>query len=172
MKSAIIENLKHLLADRTEKEVLPFSLLPCGITRGAITEISGTGKTEFVLHFLKENPELKIAWIEKSFSAYPFAFLQKEIDLKRILFIDGQKDLDWCVYQALRSQAFQSVVVYCENLSLKSLRRIQLHSEKSLASTIWLTDEPKSAWPVSLRLHVERGDKGELRPTVLKRRPH
>lgn len=169
MKSAVLEKLKHLVASKTTREVLPFSLVPCGIARGAITEISGRGKTEFVLKFLKENSELQVAWIERTFSAYPFAFLQNEVDLRRVLFIEGEQELDWCVYQVLRTQAFHAVVVYAPELELNSLRRIQLQSEKSLAVTLWLTNEPKGAWPVHLRLSVER-DEGLLRATVLKQR--
>ena len=169
MKSALLEKLKHLVSGKTERETYPFSLLPTGIPKGSITEVSGVGKTELVLQFLKENSELRVAWIEKTFSAYPFAFLQSEIDLKRILFMDGQKDLDWCVYQALRAQVFQAVIVYSPDIELNSLRRIQLQSEKALASTIWLTNEPKGAWPVSLRLQVHKDEDG-IHTTLLKRR--
>lgn len=169
MKNSVLEQLKHLVARRTEKESVAFSLLPSGIPKGAITEISGQGKTEFVLHFLKENPQLITAWVEKNFSAYPFAFSQHGVNLDRVLFIEGESSLDWCVYQALRTTRIQVVVMYCEKLHLKSLRRIQLQSEKSQAITFWLTDEPKEAWPVALRLTVER-DGEHLTPHILKQR--
>ena len=169
MRDAALEKLKQLVSAKTERTVVPCSLVPSGIPQGAITEISGHGKTEFVLNFLRENNEHYVAWIEKNFSAYPFGFLQKEIDLGRVLFMEGQKELDWCVYQALRAQVFQTVVVYCDHLDLKSLRRIQLQSEKSLACTLWLTTEPKQAWPVHLRLSIERNENG-LSATTLKQR--
>ena len=164
-----LEKLKSLVSAKTERECVPFSLLERGLPRGAITEISGHGKTEVVLQFLRENPGLGVAWVEKTFSAHPFGFLQKEIDLARVLFMEGGRELDWCVYQALRAQVFQAVVVYCDRLDLKALRRIQLQSEKSLACTLWLTSEPQNAWPVHLRIHVERTD-GGLNATVLKQR--
>jgi hypothetical protein len=170
MKTAIIEKLRHLVGSKTERELIPFSLLPHGVPKGAITEISGKGKTEFVLQFLKENSELKVVWIERNFSAYPFGFLQREVDLDRFLFIEGAKDLDWCVYQALRTSVFQAVIVYSEDIGLNSLRRIQLQSEKSLAATLWLTDQPKNAWPVHLRIAIEREEGEVLRATILKQR--
>ena len=169
MKSAVLEQLKSLVARKQQREHLPFSLMESGIPRGAITEISGQGKTEFVLTFLREHPTLITAWVEKKFSAYPFAFSQQGIDLRRVLFIEGEKNLDWCVYQALRTSRVQAVVVYAESIELKSLRRIQLQAEKSQAVAFWLTDGPKEAWPVALRLHVERENQ-VLKPQILKQR--
>ncbi len=169
MKSSVLEQLKNLVARKTEREHLPFSQLPAGVPKGAITEISGLGKTEFVLDFLKEHPQLITAWVERKFSAYPFAFAQKGLDLNRVLFVEGEKNLDWCVYQALRTTRIQAVVVYAEDIHLKSLRRIQLQSEKSQAVTFWLTDAPKEAWPVALRLTVERQG-STLTPSILKQR--
>ena len=166
---AVLAQLKQLVDTRTEKSTVAFSLLPSGLPQGAITEISGHGKTEFVLQFLREQPDLGVAWIEKNFSAYPFGFLQQQINLDRVLFMEGQREIDWCIYQALRAQVFQVVVVYCDQLDLKSLRRIQLQSEKSLACTLWLTDEPKQAWPVHLRIRIERSPDGP-QPTILKQR--
>jgi hypothetical protein len=169
MKSAIIEKLRSLVGTKTERELIPFSLLSHGIPKGAITEISGKGKTEFVLQFLKENPEIRVAWIERNFSAYPFGFLQREVSLDRFLFIEGERDLDWCVYQALRTSVFQAVIVYSEHMELNSLRRIQLQSEKALSATLWLTNEPKDAWPVHLRIAIEKENE-EICATILKQR--
>jgi len=169
MKSATLEQLKQLVQTKTQARTIPFSLLASGLPCGAITEISGFGKTEFVLQFLKENKDFKIAWIEKNFSAYPFGFLQKEIDLNRVLFIEGHEDVDWCAYQVLRAQVFQSVVLYADDLELNALRRIQLESEKSQAVTVWLTNEVKTAWPISLRLAVEKGASA-LQVNVVKQR--
>lgn len=169
VKSAVLTHLKSLIAPKTHREILPFSLLPVGIPKGAITEISGQGKTEFVLHFLKQYPQHMTAWVEKRFSAYPFAFAQYGVNMGHVLFIEGESSLDWCVYQALRTTRIQTVVIYADDIHLKSLRRIQLQSEKSQAVTFWLTDSPKEAWPVALRLVLNRDPAG-FHTRILKQR--
>lgn len=169
MEPSIIEKLRQLVAPPVARETFTFGLLPEGIPIGAITEISGRGKTEFVVRFLAEHPEFTVAWLEKSFSAYPFAFLQQNIDLKKILFLEGSREIEWCIYQSLRSQSFDVVVSYCEEMSLRSLRRIQLQAEKSHSAFLWLTDGPKNSWPVYQRVAVCR-ENGKLVPVVLKMR--
>ncbi len=169
METSALEKLRQLVASPVVRETFTFSLLSDGVPIGAITEISGRGKTEFAVRFLAEHPEFTVAWIEKSFSAYPFAFLQKNMDLKKILFLEGASDIDWCIYQSLRSQSFDIVVSYCEDIGLRSLRRIQLQAEKSRSAFLWLTDGPKTSWPVYQRVAVHR-NAGTIIPTVLKNR--
>lgn len=169
MQSSIIEKLRQLVAPPVARETFTFCLLPEGIPIGAITEVSGRGKTEFIVKFLAEHPEFTVAWIEKSFSVYPFSFLQQNIDLKKILFLEGASEIEWCIYQSLRSQAFDVVVSYCEDISLRSLRRIQLQAEKSRSAFLWLTDGPKNSWPVYQRVAVSR-EAGTLLPVILKMR--
>lgn len=169
MKNTVLDQLKSLISKKTDREVLPFRLLDCGIPKGAITEISGHGKTQFVLSFLTEHKDLKVAWIEKNFSVNPFGFLQNQVELNRIVFIEANEDLEWSIYQTLRTQSLEVVVIYAEDIPLRTLRRIQLQSEKAQAVTFWLTNKPKDAWPVSLRLNVSRQDQ-EIKADVLKQR--
>jgi len=155
-----LDELRSLLHTKIRKEAVGFSLLPSGIPKGAITSISGVGKTEFVLQLLSEQPDLKVAWIEDSFSIFPFGFVQRKIKLDRILFVDAGKDLFWATLEALRSQTFTVVVFYGETSDLSLLRRVQLETEKSNAMTLWLSPEPPALWPVSLQLQVQKRRNG------------
>jgi hypothetical protein len=169
MKALNLEELKALVQRRTAKEVFACTSLPCGIPKGAITEISGAGKTEFALKLLAEHPELKVAWLEKSFSAYPFAFLQRKVALNRVLFVEAGEQVNWVTLQVLRAQLFSVVVVYSDSFDLKTLRRIQIASEKAQVSTIWLSNHPQNAWPISLQVKVQRESEG-ISSTIIKQR--
>lgn len=156
-KALSLEELKRLLQVK-EKENLSCSLLESGIPKGVITEITGTGKTEFVLAFLREHPTLRVAWIEENFSVYPFGFMQRNVSLDRILFVEsGTSDTLWSVLQVLKSQIFSVVVVYAENLDLMALRKIQLASEKSGSATLWLTAKSRALWPVRRHVRIRGG---------------
>lgn len=166
------DELKALLQPRVQRERWSCSFLPSGLPKGAITEISGSGKTELTLRFLAENPELKVAWVEGTFCVYPFAFLQRQVSLDRVLFVEGGKETSWCVLQLLKSQTFAVVVVYVEKCELANLRRWQLTAEKSQAAVIWLSPRPQRLWPVSLQIstHRQSGQEEELQVSILRQR--
>jgi hypothetical protein len=170
MRAAVsLEELRALVQTKTQKEYISCSLLSSGIPVGAITEISGHGKTEFVLKILSENKEKKVAWVEENFSVFPFGFMQRRIDLNRVLFVEAAKDLDWVCVQILRAQIFGIVVIYTEDIELNQLRRIQLASEKSGVATLWLTHMARALWPVSLQIQVSKSDQ-QLGAHVLRQR--
>ncbi len=169
MAALSIAQLREMIGTKTSKEFFAFASLTNGLPKGAITEISGAGKTEFVLQFLKEQTELKIAWIESQLSIFPFAFEQRGVSLERVLFVEGGEQSNWVALQVLKSQAFQVVVLYEEECELKTLRRMQIAAEKSAASLIWLTSKPQDAWPVGLQIKVTKRN-GEIRPNILRER--
>ncbi len=161
------------------RETWPSSLLPSGIPRGAISAVTGPGKTEFVTRFLAENPALKVAWVEEKFSVYPGAISQRRGGLERILFAESGRDSLWALLQILRSQLF-NVVVFSSTPSTmgetgqafyrdeRTLRGLQLSAEKSSAAMLMILDEPVGAWPVSLQLQT-RGSP-ELQVDILRQR--
>jgi hypothetical protein len=160
-------------------------MLEQGIPRGALTEISGPGKTEFLVRFLSEHPSLKVAWVESQLSVYPYAIFQRKGHLRRILFAEAGSNSLWTLMQILRSQVFGIIVFSSTTTTLpnkgagggagqescqvdfeeRTLRAMQLSAEKSQAAMIFLRDEPGDSWPVSLQIRVERA-----RVEVLKRR--
>ncbi len=139
------------------------------LPKGAITQISGHGKTEFVVQWIAEHSDLRVAWIEDGISIFPYGFLQRRVSLHRVLFIEAESHFNWVVLEILRSQTFPVVVVYVENLELKVLRRIQLASEKCDITTLWLSKEPRGFFPISLQLQIVKSDSG-LKTNVLRQR--
>ena len=104
--------------------------------------------------FLSENPKLKIAWIEDELTIYPCAFLQRSVDLDRVLFTEANNDAIWATLQALRSGLFQVVIMSAPWKDEKIIRRLQLTTEKSGSSLIILSDQLRKSWPISLQLQI------------------
>src|SRR3954469_9309864 len=93
-----VQELRRLIGaiDGThKKETYSFSLLETGFPKGGLIEISGSGKTELTLAFLKEHRDLKVAWLEKDLSIFPLSFSQKKAGLNRTLFIEAGSELNW-----------------------------------------------------------------------------
>ncbi|MBC7385142.1 MAG: hypothetical protein H7301_03140 [Cryobacterium sp.] len=137
------------------------STLSCGVPRGALTEVSGSAKTEWLIQFLRENPSLKVFWAEVRFSLLPTALHQRGVDASRLLFAECGDELFSAVRMALRCQVFQCIVspsIYREEKMLKAL---QLLAEKSNATVFLLTEELQSAWPIKLQFGVKRGILGK-----------
>jgi hypothetical protein len=170
MSSAVLENLKsqlralggfherqyhHSGGDETN----------ISIPVGAITQVTGPGKTESVVKFvsklMKDQPKLRLAWVENEISIYPCALVQRNLNLQNILFTEARNDYVWATLQILASGLFDVVVLSLPFQQpktlrdLKVLRRLQLASEKSKVSLIFLLDEPLNAWPISLHLEAQ-----------------
>src|ERR1700737_2534231 len=99
-----------MTAGYRNRSCLSFSMLEEGIPKGALTEISGPGKTEFLVRFLSEHPSLKVAWVEDQISVYPYAIFQRKAYLQRILFAEAGSNSLWALMQILRSQVFGVIV--------------------------------------------------------------
>ncbi len=153
------------------KESFPWSLVPCGVPRGAITEIAGSGKTGLVMQLLAENLQIKAAWVESVFSLYPCAILQRKIALNRLLFNEAKQDVPWVILQLLRSQLFQTVIVDVACPDIRTLRRWQLATEKANCGLILLSNSLQSAWPIKTQIHVQyENTHNHLSVTVVKQR--
>jgi hypothetical protein len=172
MQAKKLQELRQLLASKQpqQRENWLCSRVGSGIPRGAITQISGYGKTAFVLSFLGEHPDLRVAWVEATFSAYPVAFTQHRANLERVLFVEAEAQAEWCALQLLRAPIFAVVALYLDSCRLDRLRRLQLAAETSQASLLWMTSRPQQQWPVSLQLQVERAPGGDLQARVLRQR--
>ena len=167
MKAAKFAALKAQIHARCQKEALACSAIEQGIPRGAITAITGAGKTELAVRVIAEHPAFRVAWIEEQMSIFPFGFVQRGICLDLVLFVDAGPDLAWSALQVLKAQIFPVVVVYAENLEVGTLRRVQLAAEAANAAAIWLASEPKDLWPVSLQLQAFRVE-DEVRAVTLR----
>lgn len=142
------------------RDSLPFSLFSGGIPRGALTELSsplGCGKTEVVLKFLAEHPELSVLWIEQEFTFYPNRMLQERVSLNRVLFVESSEG-PWVALQGLKAQIFEVVVLNSFILSETNLRRLQIATKRA-GSIVFLLSEQRTqcgAWAILLQLGVEK----------------
>ena len=140
-----------------------------GVPKGAITEICGAGKTEWVVRFLKEHPILRVAWIEPELSIYPPALFQRAIDPNRILFIEGGDETPWVIQQLFKSALFEIIILLSTLTDFKILRRFQLAAEKAGASLILLSETFSKGWPVALQLKILRKEGGMTAEIIRKR---
>ncbi|MBL7543311.1 MAG: hypothetical protein JNL11_05815 [Bdellovibrionaceae bacterium] len=143
---------------QTPRPRQPFSLYPAGFFLGSFVELSGSQRTEFAALFLKENPQLSVAWIEETISINPYALKQKGVCVESILFIEGKKDILWSLNQVLSSGCFQVVVAENSGFNEKDFRRFQLLSEKTLNHFFLLSPSPSTSWVPHLQLHVRKSD--------------
>ncbi len=128
-----LKTLPFLVHSLPPKEVYPFSQLPTGICKSGLVELSGppgTGKTEWVLRFLSENPTLDVAWIEKDFTLFPTCFAEFKIDQNRILFLDLtgpnlKRSALWGISLIIQSQIFPVLVLSQVELDETELRHLQ-----------------------------------------------
>lgn len=159
------------LGGYVSRETLSSSQIVKGLPRGAITQISGPGKTEFAVLFLKDHPEFNAAWIESSVaSIYPCGILQRKVSLNRILFIEAGNEVSWVVGQVLKSGLFEVIILSSLVTDLKLLRRFQLATEKAHAALILISEIRLAAWPIALQLESSRNQKGQLKIEVIRER--
>lgn len=166
-----IDQLRALIGvhERHQKNTASFSLYEEGFAAGTVAEIYGHGKTEFLTHFLREHRELKVAWVEPEMTINPYALHQRQVDLKNVLFIEAQKEMAWCLGQALQSGCFQVLVVSGARFSERELRRFQLLSERAASHFFLLSEKPHSSWVPSVQIEVQKS-RDNLRVITHKRR--
>lgn len=159
--SAVLQDLRArigALEKFSRRERFPYSALPEGLPRGGLVEIAGPGKTECVVRFLAENPELSAAWVEKTLSIYPPAIAQRRRGLERIFFVEAGAETAWAASTVLRSRLFPIVVYHAPYGCERELRRFQLLAEKAEATVLLLAGrEPHAAWPIALSLESSGG---------------
>ncbi|NCN26255.1 hypothetical protein GW915_01665 [bacterium] len=154
METAELKALVGKASGYTRRETLRFSLCPEPLPRGALIEVTGFGKSEFVAEFLAEHKHQAI-WLEESFNLNPLAFLQRQISLKNIHFVEAEHNLFWASAQVISSGLYDSIVINQPNWDLKQFRKIQLMAEKNNQLIFLLAKTPLNAWPISLSLQVK-----------------
>lgn len=151
--------LKDLIAQQerqVSRDRFPASTISCGVLRGALTEISGTAKLEWVIQFLKENPTLKVFWLERDFSLFPPALYQRGLDPSRFIFAECKDEVFITLRKALRCQVFECIITPSVFKEEKILKALQLLAERANASVFLLSEELQSSWPISMQFEVHR----------------
>jgi len=143
-------------AQKVSRERLPSTSYENGIPRSAITELCGTAKVEWLVHFFRDNPTLKVLWAEENFNLLPSSFLQMGINPNRIVYIEAKTDLLKVLRKALRFQIFDCIVSPSNFTDERTLKVLQLLSEKANTATILLANEAKKYWPIALQLEINR----------------
>lgn len=85
-------------------------------------------------------------WITSSFQVFPPALKQFGIQPDNIIFIHikKEKEILWCMEEALKSGALSAVVAEIQNVTLIASRRLQLAVENSGTTGFLLRKNPKS----------------------------
>ena len=152
-----IERLRALIG-KTEgvrkKETLISTDLSSGLPRGALIEVTGDARTEWVVRLLSENPTADVAWVEDQLSIFPPAIQQRKMKLERIIFFETQGELNSTICTLLRSQIFTSIVIQGDIHDQKTLRRYQLLAEKSNSTLILISKKQSSSWCISIQVEV------------------
>lgn len=158
MSTAVLQELRARLGlydtAQQARELLPFPLSPAGgLSRGALAEITGPGKTEAAAALLAENPGLRAAWVESRFSLLPSALPQRRVNLEKIFFVEAGAEAPWAVSAVLRSRLFPIVVYHAPYGEERELRRFQLLAEKAACTMLLLGEAPSlDAWPIRVSL--------------------
>jgi hypothetical protein len=164
------EDVARLKGSVYQQSFFPFSKVRKGIPKGALSEISGKGKSRLLISFLSENPDLQVVWIEPEISVFPQAMAQRGLDLKRYLFVESGQETDWTLLQVLKSQVFQIVVLSDYFPSEGQLKKIHYFSKKSSSAVIFLSKHPHSHWTLSFQVEVESHNKKEKNVHLLKQK--
>ena len=111
LKASLREKI-GAIQGHSERGVHPCSTFEPGIPQGALVELIGHQKLEWLCSFFKENPTLNVFWAEPVFTLLPTALQQRGVNLERFLFAEtGTEKSDSLfkpVRQALRAQVFES----------------------------------------------------------------
>jgi len=169
IKQQTIQNLRELIGAThgvVQRVCREFSQLPgLGLPQGCVVEVCGPGKTEFVAAFLREHPDLQVAWLENAITINPYALWQRGVCVNKIFFIEAGADLLWCAGQILKSSLVRVVVISDQQFHEKELRKLQLLVEKAQSHLLLLTPQMGQSWVPSLQIQMQ-----DDRPFIHRRR--
>jgi hypothetical protein len=128
-------------------------LLDGGVPKGGITVLTGptgTGRMTIAARILAAETRAKrpVAWVDARGTLYPPALQQAGVDLSRMLVVRGSGERSlFAVEQILESGAFGVVIASGLDsfLSQAGLRRVQVASEATQASTMMILDPHASS---------------------------
>jgi hypothetical protein len=156
MSAEKIQELRAKLGEflgTAEREFFRAPGIPLGIPRGAIVEITGERKTEWLIQWLRENPLLHALWLEQEQTLFPPALQQRGVALERITF-GAVEDLYPALRRAIQSQVFEALIAPSVFTELRVLKGLQLLSEKANATLFLTAKKLRSAWPISVQLEI------------------
>jgi len=138
-----------------QKEVYPHPSLDVPLPKGAVIELVGPARYEFIADFIRSRSE-PCLWMQKELSFFPTALLQRGVRMDRSVFVEAGGQVDWVLRQVLQSQVFPLVVGEDFGLGERDLRKVQLLAERSGSSFFHLCSDYRPSWVPMLSLHVEQ----------------
>lgn len=169
-----IQKLKLLIGEMgglAPKEFFRADDVPMGIPRGALVEVSGPLKTEWVIRFLRNNEKVQTFWMEKEQTILPTAIQQRGVGLDRVVFAEVD-DLYPALRRVVQSQLFEIVVVPSAFEELRVLKALQLLAEKAHTTVFLLAKKFQPAWPISVQFEVSGAPKAaSLDVNIFKHKP-
>jgi hypothetical protein len=153
------------------------SFLGGGWPTGGLTEILGNeggGKTLLALRAISSLTRKKrwVAIISRGESLFPPAMAAEGVDLPYLLWLRPPQveRCRWGAEQVVRSGLFPLVLIYEVSYDERNARRLQLTSEKTGGTVLFLTSRSgeKNPWAFTLRLRVERVSLETIRIQILR----
>ena len=113
-----------------------------------------------------------LIFVSPPYIPYAPALAAAQLDLRHLLLLKAQsrKDGLWALEQALNSPACGAALAWIEHIDDRSLRRLQLASERSGACGFLFMPQNQTCSTAALRLELSAADDGLLSVRILKRR--
>ena len=145
--------------------VIPLHALPNQglLPVGTLIEISGPEAHHQAARILARNRNLCAAWIEQNLEALPETTFHSQINLKKVLFINGQRDSSWAASQIINSGLFPILIFSAPYENEKLLRRLRRQARKSGTTVLLLRDKPCFSWTIRVHLHAQEAKLNVLR---------
>lgn len=164
--------LGHQLISSFEKEYLSAPQMDSNIIpKGAVVELLGNYKIEWLVQFMAQHNDVKTFWAEKEQSILPTALHQRGVNLSQVTFAILGQNLVQPLRRAIQSQVFSILIAPSLFTEIKVLQALQFFTEKSNCTLFLLgKDQPSNAWPIFLQLQIEKGTDQDFEIEVLKQR--
>lgn len=173
MAAKAIQELRLLLGQTAPKQAQALLAVPgvdWGLPQGALTNLSGHGKSEWVVRLLESHSGLRAAWVETDCSLFPTALLVRSIGSERVVYVRAGEDFFWTLRQLIKSQLFPVLVARGTDYPETELRRLQIAAKRAGTTLLILSDSILHAWPLALQVRVARRSFVDLEAQVLRRK--
>lgn len=157
--------------------VLPGQGWPVGTLTELLIPQSGIGEIQLLmpgLHHASTSAQREVVWVAPPYIPCAPALQQQGLTLSRLTIVSATQPMDalWAAEQALKSSACGALVLWCDRVPSKSLRRLHWAAQTSQVLT-WVI-RPQHALaqssPAPLRLSLAAAAGRRLRVDIPKRR--
>ena len=108
-------------------------------TPGILVQVHGRYAPDVAARVLADHPHLPAVWIKKSLVEFPLAIFQRKVNLKKVLFIQGERDSFWAAGSLLHTQLFP-FLIYQAPMNAKIFRTLAEWAEKYATCILVISD--------------------------------